>query len=296
MEKTRPISSPLPVFKQLQTHHDPENGVAWLYMDPNERPCFSLTLLHSMRNFLQCLADQDSKNLRPARDLHYVILASKQSGVFNLGGDLDLFLKLIRKKDKNAISQYANLCVDIVFRLSTHLRLPLTTIALVQGDALGGGFEAALSCQVIIAEKSSKLGLPEILFNLFPGMGAYSFLARRLGPREAEKLMVSGKVYTASELADLGVIDVVADDGKGVNALHDFMRSHSKKQNAMQGIMDARDRYNPITHEELNDIANIWVDAALQLGAKDLRTMERLVRAQNQRSKLTPPVNQTLSA
>jgi DSF synthase len=53
-----------------------------------------------------------------------------------------------------------------------HLDRDVTTIALVQGDALGGGFETALSSNVLIAERSAKLGFPEILFNLFPGMGA----------------------------------------------------------------------------------------------------------------------------
>ena len=52
------------------------------------------------------------------------------------------------------------------------LNLPMVTIALVQGDALGGGFECALAHDLIIAERSAKLGLPEVLVNLFPGIGA----------------------------------------------------------------------------------------------------------------------------
>ena len=51
----------------------------------------------------------------------------------------------------------------------------------MQGECLGGGFEAALSSDVIVAEKSARFGFPEILFNLFPGMGAYSFLERKIG-------------------------------------------------------------------------------------------------------------------
>ena len=71
--------------------------------------------------------------------------------------------------------------------------MPLTTITLVQGDALGGGFEAAISSNVVIAEKSAKFGLPEVLFNLIPGMGAYSFLVRRTSPDLAEKIIMSGE-------------------------------------------------------------------------------------------------------
>ena len=58
---------------------------------------------------------------------------------------------------------------------SAAFHTPLITIALVQGDALGGGFECALSFDVLIAERSAKMGLPEVLFNLFPGMELTAF-------------------------------------------------------------------------------------------------------------------------
>ena len=61
------------------------------------------------------------------------------------------------------------------------------TIALVQGDALGGGMELALSCHTIVAEEGVGMGLPEVLFGLFPGMGAYSFLCKRVSPQLAER-------------------------------------------------------------------------------------------------------------
>jgi len=59
--------------------------------------------------------------------------------------------------------------------MANNLFLPLTTISLAQGDALGGGFEAALSCSVIIAERRARFGFPEVMFNLFPGMGPTAF-------------------------------------------------------------------------------------------------------------------------
>ena len=85
----------------------------------------------------------------------------------------------------------------------------------MQGDALGGGFEAALSASVIVAEESARMGFPEILFNLFPGMGAYSFLSRKIGRRAAEEMIVSGTIYGARQLFDLGVVDVLTPDGTG---------------------------------------------------------------------------------
>src|SRR3712207_4090014 len=101
--------------------------------------------------------------------------------------------------------------------------LPVITVALVQGDALGGGFECALAHDLIVAERSAKFGLPEVLFNLFPGMGAYSFLSRRIGRQAAERMILSGRVHTAEELHEMGLVDVLAPDGEGEEAVLDFV-------------------------------------------------------------------------
>ena len=66
----------------------------------------------------------------------------------------------------------------------------------------GGGFEHALTNDVIIAERGSRMGLPEVLFNMFPGMGAYSFLDRKIGQKLAEEVISSGKVYSAEEMRE----------------------------------------------------------------------------------------------
>ena len=111
----------------------------------------------------------------------------EDDGVFNLGGDLALFREAIARHDRETLVAYGRNCVDNLYPWSRNCDLPLTTISLVQGEALGGGFECALSASVLIAEESSRMGFPEILFNLFPGMGAYSFLTRKVGrgPRKS---------------------------------------------------------------------------------------------------------------
>ena len=140
--------------------------------------------------------------------------------MFNLGGDLALFLLLIRSRDRDALAHYARLCIDNIHAQIQHYQCPtLTTVSLVQGEALGGGFEMALCSDVLIAEESAMLGLPEILFNLFPGMGAYSLLARRATPRIAEELILSGKVLPAARLHEMGIVDVLAKDGEGEAAV-----------------------------------------------------------------------------
>src|SRR5690606_16149379 len=146
----------------------------------------------------------------------------------------------------------------------------LTTISLIQGDALGGGFETALASDIIVAEESAVLGLPEILFNLFPGMGAYSLLARRVGMRAAENLITSGELFTAVKLHEMGIVDVVAKDGTGIAAVEHWISRNQKRRNGFQAVLNARQCVHPITRDELDKIVELWVDAALRLEERDL--------------------------
>ncbi len=155
------------------------------------------------------------------------------------------------------------------------------TIALLQGDALGGGFESALSCDVLIAERQAKFGLPEVLFNLYPGMGAYSFLSRRVGMLKAEEIILGGKTYTAEEMLALGGIDMVVDQGEGERAVRDYIARNRSRQLALQAVYKVRRRVNPVSLEELNDITDLWVDTALRLSDQDLRRMCRIAAAQD---------------
>jgi DSF synthase len=133
---------------------------------------------------------------------------------------------------------------------------------------------------VLVAEESVRLGFPEILFNLFPGMGAYSFLARKVGRRITEELITSGNLYTGRQMYDMGIVDVLAPDGAGETAVYSFIKKHARSANGRRAIEMVRREVEPVTHEELMRVVSVWADAALRLTERDLRLMERLVRAQ----------------
>jgi DSF synthase len=276
---------------QYQTELEPATGTIWGYFNPRGTTCFSPGLLKDisahdgplMLNGGQ--VEVEGQSYEPAN----YVLASRTPGVFNMGGDLALFALLIKARDRDAIANYAKLCIDNMYRRIQSFCSPtLTTISLVQGDALGGGFEAALTSDVIIAEESAQMGLPEILFNLFPGMGACSLLARRIGMRAAEEFILSGKVLPASELHRMGIVDVVATDGQGETAVRAWIARNARRRNGMQAVLRARQFIHPVTREELDGIAGLWVDAALRLGERDLKMMNRLVRAQIRRMESEP--------
>lgn len=275
-----------PAFKQLLTEFKLDAGISWYSMNPKPRPCFTLELLEDFRKFGQVVSQYNAAgNGQEQRNtLQYAVLTSQMRGVFSYGGDLAFFIQMLRTNSREGLSQYARACIDAMYSCWIGYRSNIVTIALVQGDAFGGGFEAALGNHVIIAEKDARFGLPEILFNLFPGMGAYSLLARRLDSVRAEKLILSGRIYTATELHGMGIVDVLAEKGKGERAVYEYIKAQRKKMNAFLSLLKIRQRCNPLTYDELQDVADIWVDAAFQIGPKDLKMMERLVRSQDRRN------------
>ncbi len=267
---------------QMRTDFEEEFGVMSYYMNPEPRPCFNkicMLELHQSQSSLEKMQGQVVINGK-INQANYLVLASDVPGIFNLGGDLSVFGELIRAKAREKLLSYAKLCVNNVWTFY-NMQAPVTTISLVQGQAMGGGFEAALAAHIMVAEKSAIMGLPEVLFNLFPGMGALSFLSRKIGMPYAEKMVRSGKIYTGEELYQLGVVDVLAEDGQGEYALNQWVKKNHRSLNSFQAINRAKQRVNPLTIEELYDITEIWVEAALRLDERNLKVMERLVRAQN---------------
>ncbi len=229
-----------------------------------------------------------------AETMQYFVIGSSIPGVYNLGGDIVFFADRIRAGDRAAMHSYAHQCIDVIYGNYTAFSLPIVTIALVQGDALGGGFENALSHDVLVAERSARLGLPEIMFNLFPGMGAYSFLSRRIGGPAAERMIMSGNLYSGAELHEMGIVDVLAEDGEGEAAVRDYIEGRSRKFNAQQAMCRTRRQVNPVTIEELRNVVDIWVDTAMSVTEPDLRKMERLAQAQMRR--LRPMASPQLQA
>lgn len=268
-------------YTQLTTYLDVPNGVAWGYMHAEPRPCYTYTLLADFMRWFTDLTELIDSSPRQD-EVTYAVIASSVPGVYNLGGDLNLFHRLIMERDRPNLLRYARACIEPLYMIAAHLNRPnLKTITLVQGDALGGGFECALSGNTLIAERGCKLGFPEILFNLFPGMGALSLLGRRIGHQKAEKIILSGKLYTAEELYEMGVIDVLAEPGEGERAVYEFIRKESRARNGTLALRAAREISQPISYDELMRITEIWVDAAFHLEPKDMRMMERLVSRQN---------------
>jgi DSF synthase len=265
-------------LEQLEVSWDDPTGALWTFMRPRGRPSYNLDLLEDFHAWQRGIVAAFEH--RPD-DLRYLLLGSRTPGVFNLGGDLDLFAAKIRTRDRQALVAYGESCVRILHRNINCLGFPMLTIGLAQGDALGGGFESLLSFNVIIAERDAKFGFPENIFGLFPGMGAYSLVARRVGAAFAEEMMLSGRIYTAEEMKDVGLVHVLAEPGQGIAEAREFIQRSKRRHMGSRSIYQVGREVSPVTLEELDRIVQVWADACLQLRDRDLKVMQRLVAAQD---------------
>ena len=273
-------------FNEIEVRFDRSDEIFWCYMNQKSRPSYTYELGDEIQQVQDWVHTNYANSVMPKdNSLRYFVCGSRTPGIYNLGGDLKHFADCIRRKDLGALKKYARTCVHMQYANSTGYGAPIITMALVQGDALGGGFEHALAFDILVAEKSARLGLPEILFNLFPGMGAYSYLRQRLSRQETERFILEGKLFRADELYDMGVVDILADDGLGEAAIIDYTRKNRERFHAERAVYRARRISNPVSLEELLEVTDMWAETALYLDEKDVRKMERLAAAQERRIK-----------
>lgn len=262
-------------YTELEAELATQTGTHWCFMNPAGEPTFTLGLLADLARLQRRLGSlvmgEAGAGERPVR---YSVLASRTPGIFSLGTSRSFLASAVRSGDGTSLRDYARACVDVLHTSAVGFGAPLVTIALVEGDALGFGFEAALSCDVVVAERNARFGFPEIGFNLFPGMGAYSFLARRIGGFRAEEMILGGHTYSAEELHALGLVQVLAEPGEGGAAVEAFVERSQRRHNAQSAVFRVGREVDPVSRQELLSIAELWVEAALAMSESDLRRME----------------------
>jgi len=260
-------------YKYIRLEWDPELSLLRSRSFVKPIQCYSLAALSELK---QVFLDMSSN---PGEVKHYV-MTSDVTGVFNFGGDLSLFVLLIRARDVESLKLYGRRCVDLVWWLETASQRGLHTTVLVQGDTLGGGLECVMPFHKVIFERSAQAGFPEVLFNLFPGMGGWNFTIRKAGFAVANEMILSGRLYTADQLYRRSLVDLVVEDGEGEAAVDQVVRAVHPRLRGTLAALQARQFASPITYESLLAIVDHWTETAMALTDRDLRLMERLARAQ----------------
>ncbi|MBL5920416.1 crotonase/enoyl-CoA hydratase family protein [Lelliottia amnigena] len=261
-------------FTQLAGYYEEERRTLWMMLRAQPRPCFNHALIEEIMN-ISWLVRQSGYAV------DFWVTGSLVPDMYNTGGDLRFFVECIQNGRREALRAYARACVDCVHAASRGFDTGAITLAMVEGRALGGGFEAALAHHFVLAQRDARLGFPEIAFNLFPGMGGYSLVARRAGMKLAEELIYKGESHTAEWHEQHGLVDVLFEPGHGYLSTRTFIDTLQPKLNGVRAMLRARQRVMQLPRSELMDITEDWVDAAFCLEPKDIAYMERLVMLQN---------------
>lgn len=261
-------------FTQLAGYYEEERRTLWMMLRAQPRPCFNHALIEEIMN-MSWLVRQSGFSV------DFWVTGSLVPDIYNTGGDLRFFVECIQHRRREALRAYARACVDCVHAASRGFDTGAITLSMVEGSALGGGFEAALAHHFLLAQRDARLGFPEIAFNLFPGMGGYSLVARRSGMKLAEELIYKGESHTAEWHQQHGLVDMLFEPGQGYVATRTFIDTLQPKMNGVRAMLRARQRVLQLPRSELMDITEDWVDAAFCLQPKDIAYMERLVQLQD---------------
>jgi DSF synthase len=266
-----------PTYKQLLIS-EPYENIFIGEMKINGRKSFNLNFIDDLTSFFMFVFSQENK-LNENRV--FAFKGEEGTGVFNMGGDLSLFLELVENKDILSLQQYGRKCVDLIYKSLKAKDSNMTTAALINGNALGGGFESTLACDIIIAEKDYKIQLPEIKLGFFPGMGAYELLNKRVGPKLTKEIIFSGKEYSTNELFELGVFDFLVEKGCSTEKLIEVIKKERKMQKTYNSLRKIIDREHSVDYSSLVHTIDLWVDSIISLSDNYKRKVERIITAQN---------------
>jgi DSF synthase len=276
------------INNNLRIKIDEDHKILWVGIDLQDKLCYSINFLDNLSHVKELIIYMIKKE-----QIKYVVAYSLNKGVWNLGGDLEFFVSCIRNNNRSALKDYAYKCVDLVYNFNNNYDLDIFSTCVVQGNAFGGGFESALSGNYIIAEQSAKFSFPEVIFGTFPGMGAYSFLTKKVGFTRASEIINSNKTFSAKEIFDLGIINKVCDDGHGLAVVSSMI-----KNGELVGYMNNpfSTICNRVSRQELIDVVEVWLDRAFTLGEDNLARMMKLASFQrrkvDQNKELEPKIEE----
>ncbi|MEO6167542.1 MAG: crotonase/enoyl-CoA hydratase family protein [Chitinophagales bacterium] len=259
----------------LEIEVDTQRSVLWIRGGSKDQLHYSLKTLSAFANGFPTIQEIVRKE-----KLNFLVQRSLNNEVWGMGGDLELFVSCVRSGNRDRLKEYGYTCIECVHDLDTSFGTDAVAISLVQGNAFGGGFESALAGNYLIAEEHARFSFPEALFGMFPGMGAFSFLTRKVGFNKAQEMIYSAKKWTAQEMKDLGLVHEVCKTGSGVETVK-RMIDHGELVKPAYKISQISNR---VSKQELLDIVDVWLDEVMQLKDDCLNFMSKVIDAQKKKA------------
>jgi enoyl-CoA hydratase len=215
---------------ELALHRQPCNEIGSLSLDELEK------FVHDLDDF------QD--------EAHALIIYSELKSGFCAGADLRELYRRCQELEWKESAQGVRDYLERIHRvLNTIDALPLTTIAAVHGVTFGGGFELALVCDLIVADKMARFCFPELRLGLIPGFGGIPRLKRDLGNAVVRDLLLTGRSFNATRLQQVGLVSQVVGEGESLRVARATAAQLGKFDR--RTAIAAKKFIKPIPYEEL---------------------------------------------
>jgi enoyl-CoA hydratase len=196
-------------------------------------------------------------------EAHALIIYSEVKAGFCAGADLrELYRRSQEMERKDAAKAVRNYLERIHRVLNTIDASPLTTIAAVHGVTFGGGFELALVCDLIIADKMARFCFPELRLGLIPGFGGIPRLKRDLGNAVVRDLLLTGRSFNATKMQQVGLVSQVVAEGEALRVARATAAQLGKFDR--QTSAAAKRFIKPIPYEELKDEIDVFCELFVQ--------------------------------
>ena len=205
------------------------------------------------------------------REAHALILYSSLKSGFCAGADLRELYQWIQEYGQAEVTKHAR---DYLVRIHAVMNAldmsPLTTIAAVHGVTFGGGFELALTCDLIIADKMARFCFPELRLGLIPGYGGIPRLKRDLGNAVVRDLLLTGRSFNSTKAQQIGLVSQVVSEGEALRAARATAMQMAKFDRTT--AIAAKQFIKQLPREELKREIDIFCDLisrpAVQAGLK----------------------------
>lgn len=228
------------------------DGIVELALDRPPANEIGLAMLEDLERFVSSLSALESK-------ASALILYSKQKAGFSAGADLRELYEQAQKMDASSaakgVREFLERIHAVLNRLDTS---PLTTIAAVHGVCFGGGFELALTCDLIVADKMARFCFPELRLGLIPGFGGIPRLKRDIGNAVVRDLLLTGRSINATKGLSVGLVSQVAAEGEAIR-LARATATHTTKFDRTTAAA-AKRFIKPLPAEELSREIDIFCD------------------------------------
>ncbi len=187
---------------------------------------------------------------RVQMEAHALIVYSEMKPGFCAGADLRELFHRSQAMDKDEAARGVRDFLERIHHVLNRIdAAPLTTIAAVHGVTFGGGFELALACDLIIADKMARFCFPELRLGLIPGFGGIPRLKRDLGNAVVRDLLLTGRSFNATKAQQIGLVSQVVGEGEALRAARATAVQLGKVDRAT--AVAAKKFIKPIPYEEM---------------------------------------------